>query len=192
MKTIIIGAGISGTALLEMIDNNEYTIVAFIDDDKAKHGKVIGGVPVVGNASLIKNFAEALPVGAIVSITDNSSRKKIYKALKTLGFTILKVINQNSIINDKVKIQEGTVIMAGVIINSNVNIGVNNIVQSGAIIESNTFIGDHTLISSGAIIGSDVKIGESVMIGMGSIIASGISISDNSVVAAGTVVSSDI
>ncbi|GJM44726.1 MAG: UDP-phosphate galactose phosphotransferase [Gemmatimonadota bacterium] len=55
-RIVIVGAGVEGTRFLARIRENEalsYDVVAFVDDDPAKHGMEIDGVRVHGSADIL-------------------------------------------------------------------------------------------------------------------------------------------
>lgn len=80
---MILGAGEAGTALIREIQTSErlnYKICCALDDDKRKHGKLIRGVPIVGDRN------------DIVRCADKYKIKKIFIALPRLNARELKPI----------------------------------------------------------------------------------------------------
>jgi FlaA1/EpsC-like NDP-sugar epimerase len=68
-RIIIIGAGDNGEALLHQIQNDEslrYQVVAFLDDDPAKHGSCIHRVPVLGGQDVLPKVAEDLEATEVI------------------------------------------------------------------------------------------------------------------------------
>ena len=94
----IIGAGSAGVQLLEEVQNNPdspYAVQCFFDDDPAKQGKRIRGVPVRGRIRDIPARVKALDIGEIVvaipSITE-SRRQEILQELSALDKVKVRVL----------------------------------------------------------------------------------------------------
>lgn len=100
-RTIIIGAGNVGSALLNRFLNNVqegYLPVALIDDDENKHGKMIGGVVIAGGINTIDSIVEMYKpdifVIAITALT-KSQLKNMYSRISRFNIPI-KVLPQIS------------------------------------------------------------------------------------------------
>ena len=82
-RTLIIGAGESGRALIREIRMNpqlDLNIVCAIDDNRAKHGRYIGGVPIVGGREDIPDVCEQYGIEQIIFAIPScsgASRRKI-------------------------------------------------------------------------------------------------------------------
>ena len=94
----ILGAGSAGVQLLEEVQNNPdspYAVQCFFDDDPAKQGKRIRGVPVRGRVRDISNRVKALDlqeiVVAIPSITE-ARRQEILQELSALDKVKIRVL----------------------------------------------------------------------------------------------------
>ena len=93
----IIGAGIAGTMLAREIREKEIfgSVVTFLDDDPAKIGTTIDGIPVLGP---IVNAARLIRIGpkdeALIAIPSASpdTLRSIYTVLKTSGFTRIRLL----------------------------------------------------------------------------------------------------
>lgn len=69
---VIVGAGDVGELVYRHMRTNDavyYRILAFLDDDKAKWGMRLHGVPVVGGVSFLKPFLAQRPVDEVVIAT---------------------------------------------------------------------------------------------------------------------------
>lgn len=94
LRTIIVGAGNVGTALLGRFLNNVqegYLPVALVDDDTDKHGHTIAGVLVAGGLNQIETIVEQYkPEIFVIAITDltKSQLKGIYERLARFNVPI--------------------------------------------------------------------------------------------------------
>lgn len=94
IRTVIYGAGNIGSVLNNRFISNAdegYMPIAFMDDDKDKHGKSIGGNPVAGGLDdveqIIEDFAPDMFVIAITDIT-KSRLKHIYEKISKFNIPI--------------------------------------------------------------------------------------------------------
>jgi len=77
---LILGAGRTGGMVLERVKKNKnmgYKPVGFLDDDKAKLGRKIGGIKVLGKVSEIKSWVRKKKVGDVVIAMPGVSREKL-------------------------------------------------------------------------------------------------------------------
>lgn len=83
---LIYGAGIGGQVLLKEIENDRelgLRLVGFIDDDTRKHGRKIGGYPILGGSADLPELLRKHGIDAvIVSFRRQGAEKK--EAIKTL------------------------------------------------------------------------------------------------------------
>ncbi|MQY58019.1 MAG: hypothetical protein GH144_00225, partial [Clostridia bacterium] len=83
-KMLILGAGRTGEMVLGRVKENKnmgYEPVGFLDDDKAKLGKTIGGVKVLGKLSEIKSWVKEKKVGDVVIAMPGVSREKLLEVV---------------------------------------------------------------------------------------------------------------
>ena len=125
----------------------------------------------------------------IISIGNNKIRKDISGKLKS---NFGKAIHPNSIIDPTVKLEEGTVVMAGAIINSSTKIAKHCIINTSASIDHDCILEDFVHISPNATLCGNVNIGEGTHIGAGATIIPGIKIGKWSTIGAGSVVIKDV
>lgn len=69
IRTMIVGAGVAGSILVREIKSSQHmnrVIPCIVDDDPAKKGTYLHGIPVVGNCSEIPRFVEKYEIKEIV------------------------------------------------------------------------------------------------------------------------------
>ena len=80
-KTMLIGGGSAGVLFLNELRNSKFLnndVKCIIDDDPTKHGTVIAGIPIVGNAESIPYYVGKFDIEDIIFAipTINEKRKK--------------------------------------------------------------------------------------------------------------------
>lgn len=90
-NTFLYGAGEHGAAVARHLRKNDrlgYRVVGFIDDNSDKSGKVIEGVPVVGNLNCLPRLIENLDVEDLIvtfAEIDGDSIKKLVRICREKG-----------------------------------------------------------------------------------------------------------
>jgi exopolysaccharide biosynthesis polyprenyl glycosylphosphotransferase len=83
-RVLILGAGAAGRALSHVINkshNAYYTIVGYIDDDPAKHGEAVAGIPVLGGHDQLPDAAFHNGVDEIVVAISTEVRGSLFQAI---------------------------------------------------------------------------------------------------------------
>ena len=195
-KVLIIGAGKQASVILDILSSDKNKeVIGFTDSNKKLKGKLIYGISVIGDDSIIldekmrKSFDSAI-IGLGINFV--KKRSKIYEDLSNLGVKLTRAIHPTAIISNSAKIGNGTVVMAGAIINPYTTIGENCVINTGAIIDHDNVIERGVFVQPGARLAGSIKVGENSIIGINSTILQKIKIGKNSIVGAGAVVTKDI
>jgi sugar O-acyltransferase (sialic acid O-acetyltransferase NeuD family) len=188
-KLLIIGASGHGKVLADIaINMKKWSDIAFIDDNKSTN--ISKGLKVLGTTDDILDYIDTHEI--IVGIGNNEIRGKLQKKLESLGATIPTLIHPKSIIGESVRIDSGTVVMAGAVINCCSKIGKGCIINTSATVDHDNKIEDFVHISPGANLAGTVRVGKGSWLGIGSVISNNVSITNDCIIGAGSVVINDI
>ena len=105
----------------------------------------ISGIKIIGTDDDLRDIYKSGIDNALItvgSMRDNTKRYELFKMVKKFGFIFPIIISQEAIIDESIKIGEGTIIMPGSIINIDSSIGKNCIINTGSIIEHDCKIGN--------------------------------------------------
>jgi len=83
-KAIVVGAGWAGRTIVRTIGENVasgYELVGFIDDDPAKQGQTIEGLPVLGTRRDLASMARAKGVSQIILAITHGMHRELFQAL---------------------------------------------------------------------------------------------------------------
>lgn len=179
MKVNLYGASGHATVIMDIAKSVGFEIDTIYDDDLNVDN--IGGVLVSHSLERRDDW--------IISIGSNPVRKMIVEKHK---FGYAKLVHSFAVVSDNVKIDEGTVIMAGGIINSGTSIGKHVIVNTNSSIDHDCVLEDFVHISPGATLCGHIKVGEGSHVGAGAVVIPGINIGKWAVIGAGAVIINDI
>ena len=185
-KIIIFGGGVhSKVVFSEVIQLRKFSILGFIDDFIRK-GKIIEThkSKVYKNLGKIKDLKKFKNVNGIIGIGTNYIRKKIVEEINTLikNFKWATVISENSIINGKVSIGDGSVIISNSVINTGTIIGNHCLINTSSSIDHDNKFDDFSSTGPSVTTGGNVCVGEMSYLGIGSIIKHQINIGKNTIV----------
>lgn len=177
-KLIIIGASGHGKVIADIAIKNGYKEIVFLDDNE--HVKECAGFPVIGKVAEAKN----IDGDKIVAIGNAEIRERIQNELNDLT----TLIHPAAFVSRRVKIGEGSVVMAGAVINSDTVIGKGCIINTGSSVDHDCRVENYSHVSVGAHIAGTVKIGKRTWIGAGATVSNNIDICDDCMIGAGAVV----
>ncbi|MFC2004681.1 acetyltransferase [Chloroflexota bacterium] len=194
MNVVIVGTGGHGKVVLDILLNTPtIKVVGFIDDDQSSQGKIINGVPVLGNTSSLSQLIQEHSIeGAIVAIGNRKTRSALFKKIKGLELKLTNAIHPSAVITKNVKIGEGVVITAGAVINTDSKIGDDVIINTGATVDHDNIIGDHVNIQPGVNLGGTVSIKAYTEVGIGATVIQNISVGEGATIAAGAAIITDV
>lgn len=188
-RLLIIGAGGHGKVVADIaLKMDRWDYIAFLDDNDDI--KTSMGIEVIGKSADMFRYIKDYDI--FVAIGNNETRKVIQEKLEVEGASIPVLIHPDAIIGEKVEINAGTVVMAGVVVNCCTIIGKGCIINTGATIDHDNLIEDYVHISPGVHTAGAVRIGKGTWLGIGSIVSNNIKITSDCTIGAGSVVVRDI
>ena len=188
---LILGNGGHARSVLDTVfATNSYDKVGIVVDEMSNGDELIVGI----DEDLPNLFKSGWNMAfvAVGSVGDVSTRQKLYKTIKDIGFAVPSIVDPSAIVSEKSVLKDGIFVGKGAIINSNVFLDECAIINSGAIIEHDCKIGKFVHVSTGAVLCGGVVIDECSHVGAGSVIREYIEIGKYSLCGAGSVVVSNI
>lgn len=189
-KIILIGMGGHASACIDVLENNKYQLLGFVDNKITKDD--FHNLKYLGMDKDLEKIIKLYPnIFCIISFGNHKLIKKraeIFNKIREYGYRFEAIISKTSYISQKCLIQDGTIIMNHVVVNIGVSIGKNCIINTGSILDHKSTIDDNCIISTNVTINGNVYIGKGTFIGSGAIISNDISIGSGSVIGAGVVI----
>lgn len=180
----------NGIEALDCIDENQFELIGFIDDNEEKH-KQLQKYPLFKRVAL-DQFPNAKVLAVPGSPTTFSMREDFIQSLNIPKERFATIIHPKANIGKQVSIGYNTLIMAGVVITSNAKIKNHICILPNTVIHHDTVINNYTLIGSNVVIAGGTIVEENCYIGSGTNIINGIKIGTKSLIGLGSNVTKSI
>lgn len=173
-RIVIIGAGghaqvIADVLLKQHTGAHLVHPIGYLDDDPARRGELLIGLPVIGELDLLFNGKLKFDQ-AVIAIGDNATRREIATQMASRNIPPATAIHPAATVAHDVQIEPGSMICAGAVINPGTRIGHHVIINTGATVDHHNQIGDFVHLAPGTHTGGDVTIQEGAFIGMGAVV----------------------
>jgi sugar O-acyltransferase (sialic acid O-acetyltransferase NeuD family) len=169
-----------------------HEIVGALDDDPARHGSAVAGVPVVGGL----DEAARRPTEAVVLCAGKGSvRAHLASRLAALGVTgdrYATVVHPAASVPASCRVGRGSVVLAGVVLTADVIVGDHVVVMPNAVLTHDDVVDDFATLAAGVLLGGGARVGERAYLGMGASVREGVHVGADAVVGMGAVVLRDV
>lgn len=169
-------------------------VVAMIDDDPARHGEIVNGIPVFGLEQARGQFPAARMV---IGLGSPPHREAVAARAAAAGFAFATLVHPRVERSRHIEIGEGAVICAGNILTTNIVLGRHVQINLSCTVGHDVVLGDYVTLSPGVNLSGRVHIGARAYIGTNASIINGqtdapIVIGDDAVVGASACVTRDV
>jgi sugar O-acyltransferase (sialic acid O-acetyltransferase NeuD family) len=190
-RTVIFGARPDGSArvLLDIIRRaGRHEVVGFLDDDPARRGATLEGLPVLGGADRLAGLCGEGIRGIAFAVGSNRARHALLDRARTYGLEPVTAIHPGAIVAGGVRVGAGAWMAAGAIVNPGSAVGEGAVINTGATIDHDCDIGDYANISPGCHLSGRTTVGRYAFLGTGAVTLPDVVIGEDAVVGAGSVV----
>ena len=187
---IVVGAGGHAAVVADALLTAGEHVLGFVDADPALHGRIICGLPVLGDDRVLGRHApDALQlVNGIGGIRGEGVRETVQRRLEELGWQFATVRHATAVVSRFSKISDAVHLLATSVVQAGAQIGKGCIVNTGAVIEHDSALGEYVHVAPGSVVCGNVTIGARSHIGAGAVIRQGIQLGEDTIVGAGAVV----
>lgn len=195
LPIIGLGAGGHARSLLEALrSGGRHEVVALLDDDPAKVGTDMLGVPVVAASELERFRADGVGhafVG-VGGVRTAQVRRATLVRLREAGFELPAIVHATAAVSPWAQLGAGAQVLAGSVVNAAAVLGDGAIVNTAAVVEHDCVVGMSAHVAPRAVLGGHVTVGEGAHVGMGAVVVEGLAVGAGAFVAAGAVVTVDV
>ena len=201
-RLVLVGAGDHGRGTLEIVrarlaaglDAPEP--LGFVDDDVARHGATVGGLPVLGGlAWLTARVAEGAgeaPLVALLALSTPQATRALAERLGGAGVRFATALHPSVILGAGTTVGDGAVIGAGVVVAYDTAIGRHATINLNATVGHDCLVGDCATIAPGVNIAGRVTLGEGVLIQTNATVVPGLTLGAWARIGPGAVVLKDV
>lgn len=186
-RAYVLGAGGHARVVIATLEVAGTAVVGLFDDDPARAGTMLDGVPVLGR------LADHLPLDAplVLAIGRNDTRARLAAALDG-QVAWASAVHPRALVHPSVEVGPGTVVFAGAIVQPGTRLGAHVIVNTAATIDHDGQIGDAAHVAPGCHLAGNVTLGEGAFLGVGCAVVPGVTVGAWTTVGAGGVVVGDL
>jgi sugar O-acyltransferase (sialic acid O-acetyltransferase NeuD family) len=169
-----------------------WSLLGFLDDDPDKHGRLIGGVPVLGPVDLVCDHRDAQVVLATGRPADYTSRLRLTERLRLVDERYATIIHPSATVGRSSDVGAGSVLLAHADLTADVVVGRHVAIMPQVVLPHDVRIGDFATLASGVRVGGACAVGEGVYVGAGAILRERLRIGPWAMIGMGSTVTRDV
>jgi len=166
--------------------------IGALDDDAARHGDDVDGVPVLGGTDRVHEFPDAAVVPCVASPMRPYGRLRLAQRLGLLADRWATIVHPAATIAPGTRLGEGSIVLAGVVITAPIKIGAHLVAMPHVLLTHDDVLADGVTLAGRATLAGGVTIGEAAYLGQGAMIREQLMIGAGAVIGMGSVVLTDV
>jgi sugar O-acyltransferase (sialic acid O-acetyltransferase NeuD family) len=201
-QLVLVGAGDHGRGTLEIVRARLAAgldapgPLGFVDDDAARHGTAVGGLPVLGGVDWLiaraAGGAGAPPLVALLALATPQAKRSLAERLDAAGVRFATAVHPSAILGAGTTVAEGAVVGAGVVVAYDTAIGRHATINLNATVGHDCVVGDYATIAPGVNITGRVTLGEGLLIQTNATVVPGLALGAWARIGPGAVVLKDV
>jgi sugar O-acyltransferase (sialic acid O-acetyltransferase NeuD family) len=189
---LLVGAGGFARETLELVRSLNrlepaWDVVGVLDDDPARHGSELHGVPVLGPSEAVHDQPQALVVACVASPTDPLRRLALVSRLGLAPERYATLVHPAAVVPQSACIGPGCVLHATTVLTADVRLGAHVAVMPAVVLTHDDVIGDGVTIGAGARLAGGVTVERGAYIGSGALVREGLTVGEGAIVGMGAV-----
>lgn len=181
-EVIVLGAGGHAKVVVSTLEAAGYQVVGLFDDNSARIGSQVLGVPVLGPLAAV---TEATTRQAVIGIGDNRTRRKL---AEQFDLEWLAVVHPQAYVHASVTLGSGSVVFAGAVVQPDTRIGSHVVLNTSCSVDHDCILEEFVHIGPGSRLAGTIFVGQGAFLGIGSVVLPNRRIGEWSVVGGGGVV----
>ncbi|QQQ76586.1 NeuD/PglB/VioB family sugar acetyltransferase [Saccharothrix sp. 6-C] len=194
---LLVGAGglareaLAAVAAVNAVEPR-WSVLGLLDDNEARHGEVIDGVPVLGPSAAVADHPDARVLLCTASTRNQASRRQIAARLGLPAERYATVVHPWASVAPGVEIGAGSVLLAFVAVTAPQVIGSHVVVMPHVTITHDDAVADHVTFAARVALAGGVTVGEAAYLGSGALVREGLTVGAGALVGMGAVVLADV
>ena len=193
---VIIGAGGTSREIADTVDainrrEPRWNLLGFLDDDVAKQGTSLDGIPVLGIIAATAKYNAQFIIG-IASWKNPEARRAIVTRLGLPPERYATIIHPSAQISSRAMIGVGTAVLQNVVITPGTTVGNHTMILQNVTMAHDQVVEDYVTIASGATVAGYVRLRAGCYLGAGCTITNGVTVNAGALVGVGAVVMNEV
>lgn len=192
-RVIVLGAGGNCRDIVDaMLDAGGFEPLGYLDDDPAKAGVELGGVPVLGPLASWGSHDDTFFVNGLNGVELTPRKRALLDGLEIPADRYTSVVHPTASVSRMASVGIGTVLLQHVTVNSAARIGDHVMVLPNSVVSHDAVVGSYSYLTPGVLLAGYVEVGEGVYLGAGATVRHRVRIGDGAVIGMGSVVLDDV
>ena len=170
----------------------EWTVLGFCDDDPARHGTSVDGLPVLGPAEVVHDQPDTAVLLCTGSPRNFASRAALARRLALPPERYGVLVHPAAAVAPGTVLGPGTVLLAGAVVTSPQRVGAHVAVMPQVVLTHDDEVGDYVTLASRVALGGGVAVEPGAYLGAGALVREGLRIGAGALVGIGSVVLADV
>lgn len=166
--------------------------LGLLDDNPARHGSEVDGLPVLGPLELVGDHPDAAVVICTGSARDPASRRRVVDRLDLPEDRYGTVVHPAASLAVGTGLGAGSVLLAGCVVTAPQQVGRHVVAMPQVLLTHDDVVGDFVTMAGRVALAGGVRVGEGAYLGAGALIREGLTIGAWSVVGMGSIVLEDV
>jgi len=194
---VLVGAGgFARETAQAVLDLNacgaSWRLLGYLDDDPARHGLQVDGLPVLGGRDVLADLPQASVVVCTGRPANYVSRMRIVSELGLPGHRYATIIHPSAVVSASSSVGPGSVLLAHVTLTASVRVGAHVAVMPQVTLTHDDIVEDFATIASAAALGGEAQVHRGAYLGAAAVIGEGRHIGEFALVGMGSVVTRDV
>lgn len=166
--------------------------IGVLDDDPARHGSDVDGVPVLGPTDLVHDHPDAAVVPCVASPHRPAARLRLTDRLRLPAERWASIVHPGASIADGTVLGEGAIVLAGVVVTAPITVGRFLMAMPHVLLTHDDEVRDGVTLAGRATLAGGVRVGRGAYVGQGALVREQVVIGDEAVIGMGSVVLADV
>jgi sugar O-acyltransferase (sialic acid O-acetyltransferase NeuD family) len=169
-----------------------WRLLGFLDDDPARRGAIVSGLPVLGTTDVVHHLRDAAVLICTGRPDNYVSRRMIAERLGLDEQRYATVVHPLASVGSTCQVGTGSVLLAHVTLTADVVVGRHVAVMPQVVLTHDVRVDNWATLGSGVRLGGSCHVAEGAYVGAGACIREGLRIGERAMIGMGAVVTRDV
>ena len=197
---VLLGAGGLARETAELVRAHDaavdvgqrHRLMGMLDDDPRRHGRLVGGLAVLGSREWLAEHPEVAVTVCIAHPHRPLVRLGVVRSLDLDHGRFATLVHPRASLGTSTRLGPGSIVLGGVTCTADVTLGRHVIVMPGVVLTHDVVVEDGVTLAAGALVAGGVHLEAGAYVGAGALIREGCRVGTGATVGMGAVVTRDV